>query len=74
MATLNVSGGFEQDWPWLAAVPVQGSGARGRNAGSSICRQNSPPSGVGCFTNLPHTLTDSIRTLTQTHVQPPPPR
>ena len=39
-------------------------GQRGRVAGSSICRQNSPPSGAGCLTNLRHTCK---RTYTHTH-------
>ena len=51
---------------WLLCL-CRAQGQRGCNAGSSICRQNSPPSGVGCFTNLPHTLTGSIRTYTHTH-------
>lgn len=57
---------------WLLCL-CRAQGQRGRNAGSSICRQNSPPSGVGCFTNLPHTLTGSIRTHPHTHTAAPLP-
>lgn len=55
---------------WLLCL-CRAQGQRGRNAGSSICSQNSPPSGVGCFTNVPHTLTGSVRAHTHTHIQLP---
>lgn len=54
--------GLALSWLWCLCR-AQGQ----RDAGSSICRQNSPPSGAGCFTNLPHTLPRSIRAHTQTH-------
>lgn len=57
---------------WLLCL-CRAQGQRGRNAGSSICRQNSPPSGVGCFTNLPHTLTGRRRTHPHTHTAAPLP-
>lgn len=60
--TLFFFKGLALSWLWCLCR-AQGQ----RDAGSSICRQNSPPSGAGCFTNLPHTLTHSIRAHTQTH-------
>lgn len=47
-------GGFEKYWPLAGSGCLHGArGQRGEVAGSSICRQNSPPSGANGLAELP---------------------